>query len=293
MSKGNRITTFIKEHKTMFIVISVVMLLLEIEIFAVAVSKSGRKSSLQILNTQGNVIFETDGDHLSHFDKYYFEKTFGPLDRYETRLVTRDHPFPFRAWFVAAVGIPVGVVLLLAFVIKAVVALFQGEEKSGGEPAAPVDESVYETRLEKIMARIARFNIFTIGFLIFAAIFLYWVVPNVVTYLGKVGIETLTRYKWVFAAVAGVLCALVAWIIYLRYLLARKSIESQTELKKLRLQIEAGLVEPSPLQIDYDQIPAEEKAEQPKAGSSADTPPEANGGPAAGDVRPDAHGTAQ
>ncbi len=292
MSKGNRITTFIKEHKTMFIVISVVMLLLEIEIFAVAVSKSGRKSTLQILNTQGNVIFETDGDHLSHFDKYYFEKTFGPLDRYETRLVTRDHPFPFRAWFVAAVGIPVGVVLLLAFVIKAVVALFQGEEKSGGE-TSPVDESVYETRLEKIMARIARFNIFTIGFLIFAAIFLYWVVPNVVTYLGKVGMETLTRYKWVFAAVAGVLCALVAWIIYLRYLLAKKSIESQAELKKLRLQIEAGLVEPSPLQIDYDRIPAEEKPAQAGESAPADPQPESPGDPAAGDVRTDAPGTAQ
>jgi len=74
MSKGNRITAFIKEHKTMFIVISVVMLLLEIEIFAVAAMKSGRKSTLQVLNTQGNVIFETEGDHLSHFNKYYFEK---------------------------------------------------------------------------------------------------------------------------------------------------------------------------------------------------------------------------
>ena len=292
MSKGNRVTAFIREHKTMFIVISVVMLLLEIEIFAVAVTKSGRKSTLQILNAQGNVVFETDGDHLSHFDKYYFEKTFGPLDRYETRLVTRDHPFPFRAWFVAAVGIPVGVVLLLSFVIKAVVALFQGEEKSGGEPS-PVDESVYETRIEKIMARIARFNIFTIGFLIFAAIFLYWVVPNVVTYLGKVGIETLTRYKWIFAAVAATLCALVAWIIYLRYLLAKKSIESQTELKKLRLQIEAGLVEPSPLQIDYDQLPAEEKPPQPAEGPPADVRQENAGDTAAADVRPDVPGAAQ
>lgn len=240
----------------MFIVISVVMLLLEIEIFAVAVMKSGRKSTLQVLNTQGNVIFETEGDHLSHFNKYYFEKTFGPLDQYQTKLASQDKPFPFRAWFVAAVGIPVGVVLLLAFVIKAVVTLFQGEEKSGGE--MPVDETAYETRFEKVMARIGRFNIFTIGFLIIAAVFLYWVVPNLVAYVGKVGIETLTRYKWVFAAVAATLCVMVTWIIYLRYLLAKKSIESQTELKKYRLQIEAGLVEPAPLQIDYDQPPTEE-----------------------------------
>jgi len=292
MSKGNRVTAFIKEHKTMFIVISVVMLLLEIEIFAVAVMKSGHKSTLQVLNAQGNVIFETDGDHLSHFDKYYFEKTFGPLDRYETKLVTRDHPFPFRAWFVAAVGIPVGVVLLLAFVIKAVVALFQGEGKSGGE-SPPVDEAVYETRFEKIMARIGRFNIFTIGFLIFAGIFLYWVVPNVVTYLGKVGIETLTRYKWLFAAVAGTLCALVAWVIYLRYLLARKSIESQTELKKLRLQIEAGLVEPAPLQIDYDQLPAEEKTPPENGAPSPDNRQREAAGRPASEIRPDPSSTAQ
>lgn len=277
MSKGNRITAFIREHKTVFIVISVVILLLEIEIFAVAVMKSGRKSTLQVLNTQGNVVFETEGNHLSHFNKDHFEKTFGPLDQYQTKLVTQTKPFPFRAWFVAAVGIPVGAVLLLAFVIKAVVSLFQGEEKSAGD--APIDEAAYETRFEKVMARIGRFNIFTIGFLIFAAMFLYWVVPNLVTYAGKVGIETFARYKWIFAALALALCAMVVWIIYLRYLLAKKSIESQTELKKFRLQIEAGLVEPLPLQIDYEQA-SEKKGTSPDEGQlSADSPQGTNSQP--------------
>jgi hypothetical protein len=28
----------------------------------------------------------------------------------------------------------------------------------------------------------------------------YWILPNLITYLGKVGVETLVRFKWVFIA---------------------------------------------------------------------------------------------
>ena len=74
------------------------------------------------------LIHVTDGDNLSTFNKYYFEKTFGPIDQYRVNLVTQERPFPFRAWFTAALGIPVGAVLLFGFIIRAYLTIVHGEK---------------------------------------------------------------------------------------------------------------------------------------------------------------------
>ncbi len=241
--------SIIREHKTLFIIIAVVLFLMELQIFAVAAMKSGRKSLMQILDESGNVIHETDGRNLSDFNKYYFEKTFGPLEQYKVRLETRESPFPFRAWFVAAVGIPVGIVLLFSFVVKAYISLFYGNEtdpdSSGAHPQSG------ETRLEIILSRISRFNIFTIGFLVFLAVFSYWVIPNLITFLGKTGIETLSQYKLFFISTALIFLGIVVWVIYLRYRLAVKSIESRTEIEKQRLQLEISERISTRAQIEY------------------------------------------
>ena len=134
MTEKSNFTALIRENKTLFIIITVGLFLVELEIFAIAAIKSGRKSRLQVSDTTGTVIYETDGDRLSDFNKYYFEKTFGPFENYKVQLVSKDVPFPFRAWFVAAVGIPVGTVLLFGFVFKAYVTLIQGEKSSRAAP---------------------------------------------------------------------------------------------------------------------------------------------------------------
>lgn len=225
-----------RENKTIFIIISVVLFLVELEIFALAAMKSGRKSWLQVMDSNGNVIHETDGKNLSEFNRYYFEKTFGPFEQYNVKLVTQNIPFPFRAWFAAAIGIPVGAFLLFAFFVRAYHALFGGEEKKRDE--TDLKQKEYEYRFEKVIAAISRFNIFIIGFLTFFAVFLYWVIPNLIVYIGRTGVETIERYKWIFLAVGIVFLGLVIWIIYLRYLLAKKTIDRQAEIDKYRLQLE-------------------------------------------------------
>ena len=236
MSKQRSLASLIREHKTPFMLILVGLFLIELEIFALAALKSGRQSWLQVIDSRGHVIYETDGQNLSDFNKYYFEKTFGPFENYEVKLRTEERPFPFRAWFVAAVGIPVGLILLFGFLIKAYAALFL-EEQSGPLSGEREDRSS-EGRLEQILNRIGRFNIFTIGFLIFLAVFAYWVVPNTIAHVGRIGIETLTRYRWLVLAICAVFLALAVWIIYLRYLLAKKSIEARAEVDKYRLALE-------------------------------------------------------
>ena len=247
--KTSHISHLIKENKTLFIIIIVGLFLLELEIFALAAMKSGRQSWLQVIDGNGTVIYETSGKNLSEFNKYYFEKTFGPFENYDVRLVTRDRPFPFRAWFVAAIGIPVGAMLLFGFVVKAYVAIFHGSElqkderRSGREPGS-------ESRLESILYRISRMNIFIIGFLIFVGVISYWIIPNMITYIGRTGIETVIRFKWVFITLGAVVVGIGLWIIYLRYLLAKKSIESRTEIEKHRLALEYQAHGQKPLRLD-------------------------------------------
>lgn len=227
----------IREHKTLFVVIGVCLFLIELEIFALAAMKSGRKAVIQVLDPGGTVIYETDGSNLSQFEKYYFEQNFGPLDRYDLRFVRYDVPFPFRAWFVAAIGIPVGAMLLFAFLVKAYLAIFHGETLAPAD-TKPVSQRAEHSRLERLLLRISRFNIFTIGFIILTGITAYWVVPNFVAYLSRIGIETLTRYKWVFLMLGVVFLGLTIWIIYLRFLLAKKSLETQADLERYRLELE-------------------------------------------------------
>ena len=250
MSQRKNVTSFMRENKTLFIIISVVLFLVELEIFALAAMKSGRKSWLQVMDANGNVIHETDGNNLSEFNKYYFEKTFGPFEQYKVKLITKDRPFPFRAWFASAVGIPVAAFLLFAFFVRAYQSLFFKEEKIIDETDSTKKE--YEYRFEKIIAAISRFNIFIIGFLIFLAVFSYWVIPNLIVYIGRTGSETIMRYKWIFLAVGLVFLSLFIWIIYLRYLLAKKTIDRQAEIDKYRLRLEYNNIDNRPPQLTYE-----------------------------------------
>jgi len=250
MSKGKNWQTIWQAHRTLLILLAVGLFLVELEIFALAAVKSGRKSRLQVMDLRGNVIHETDGNHLSDFNKHYFEKTFGPFNQYHVKLVTTEHPFPFRAWFAAAVGIPVGIILLFAFALKSYLALFHPQEVP--RDAADEARSRYGGRLEKVLFLMGRFNIFAIGCVVFAAAFAYWVIPNGIAYLGRTGFELLARHKEVVLAAAGSALGLIVWIIYLRYRLAQKAIDSRMEIDKHRLELEYKYGRTTPLQLEYD-----------------------------------------
>jgi hypothetical protein len=237
----------LREHKTLLIVMVIGVILLEVEIFAFAAMKAGRKSVLEIRDQRGSLIHVTDGNNLSTFNKYYFEQTFGPIDRYRTRLVLRENPFPFRAWFAAAVGIPVGAVLLFGFIIRAYLAIVYGDNLTREVRLSGPDSSASQTRLQKMVSRANRINIFVIGVVVFLMAAGYWIIPNMVSYLGKAGLDTAIRYKWIFLPMAVILIVIVVWIIYLRYLLAKQAIQSQAEVSKYQLALTMQKTDPRPV----------------------------------------------
>jgi len=238
MPETSNMLQVIRENKTVFILIAVGLFLIELEIFAIAAMRSGREARLQVLNDRGDLIYEADGTQLTDFNKYYFEKTFGPLENHQTRLVTSVEPFPFRAWFAAAVGVPVGAILLFGFAVRAYMALVYPEaaKRDAGDPANGSDES--ETRFERVIRKVSQFNIFVIGALTFLTAVTIWMLPNMLQQIGTAGVTAIIKYKWVVLGVVSVFLALIVWVIYLRYLLARKTIESQVEVDKYRLQLE-------------------------------------------------------
>lgn len=226
----------IQNHRTVFIAIGVFLILLELAIFAVAAIRSGEQYKLQFVDKNGNMVYETDGRNLTDFNVYHFEKAHGPVEEYRRRLVKRDVPFPFRAWFVAALGIPLGLILGFVLILRMYTAIFYGEDviREGSQAA----EKGKESRVERIIGGVGKFNIFVIGAGIFLAVISYWILPNLVIYLGEVSIETLIRFKWVFLFIGVAVFAVVVLIIYLKYLLAKKSMENQVEVDKYRMQLD-------------------------------------------------------
>jgi len=227
-----------RQNKALTVIIAVGIFLIELEIFALAAIKSGRESFLEIRDADGTLIHLAESGRLSSFEKSKFEETFGPLDQYQVELVTHEKPFPFRAWLTAAIGFPIGALLLFGFCMRAYSALFGGAGPMEAAARTETGEPPPLTRLEEIVASVSRFNIFIIGALVFLAVLAYWVLPNVIIYVSRNSLESIVRYRWVFIPIAAAFFILVAWIIYLRYLLASKAIESQTELQKYRIALE-------------------------------------------------------
>jgi hypothetical protein len=92
--------------------------------------------------------------------------------------------------------------------------------------------------MDAVLQKMGRLNILTIGFILFLVVIGYWIIPNLIGQLARVGVETIGTYKWFFLGGAGVLMGFFIWIVYLRYLLAKKQVENQAVLDKFRLQLE-------------------------------------------------------
>ena len=92
--------------------------------------------------------------------------------------------------------------------------------------------------MDRIITRISRLNIFVIGaFVLLFALGLF-AVPQLLSEFGRYAVPVISKYRWVVLAIIAVFLGLMIWIIFLRYLLARKAIETQAEMEKYRLQLE-------------------------------------------------------
>jgi len=248
--------SLLKEYRVLVGIIITGLFLIEFQIFSFAAINSGKQPRLKVINKSGRVVYEIKGSTLANFNKTRFEKAFGPFENYQVKLTQRYIPFPFRAWFSAAIGVPVGLVLLLAFVLKAVMVFIYGGEEditdNGQSGNKHERKSIHDHErnktaagVESLLLSISRFNIPIIGFLVICMVFLLWMIPNTLSFLAETSMNTILKFKWVFLGGFIAVFILFAWFMYMKYKLAKKMIDAETEIKKFELQLEYSRINDS------------------------------------------------
>ncbi len=224
-----------KRYQKVVLVASVlIFLVLELLIFMTAASYSGQKSRVIITNNQGEEIFWTNGSVLTAYEKMQFESNYGPLTSYQMRVQHDFVPFPFRAWLSSAVGIPIGLILLVSFLVRVYLSLLYGDEKERSEEQ---EESPAEKSHAWAMFQVFhRISVFHIGVIIVIAVLLFWIVPNFLQDFARTSVSIVREYKWFFLGTSVFLATLITWIIYLRYRLSRQMLENQFNLEKYRVE---------------------------------------------------------
>jgi len=209
-------------------------LVLELLIYLASASQAGQKSRIVITDTNGAKVYETQGSSLTSYEKLYFENTFGPLANHRIHLETEAKDFPFRAWLSAAVGIPIGLALLVSFLVRVYLLLLYGDEKEKKEGS--VEDLPKRNRLGSLFNSFDHISVFHIGFFIIVGVLLFWIVPNFLQDFATVLMTAMREYKMFFLGSAIFLALLITWIIYLRYKLSRQMLENQLDLEKFRVE---------------------------------------------------------
>ncbi len=228
--EGNR------HQKVILTVSAIAILVLELIIYMTFASQAGHKSYVIVSDREGNVVYETQGSAITSYEKLVFENTFGPIQNYRIQVRSESNAFPFRAWLTAAVGIPIGLILLMAFLVKAFLSLVYGEEKektADGDAPSPLG---MKSTFGSVFSLIGRISIFHVGFLIVIGVLLFWIVPNFLGDFARGALSLIKEFKWVFTGLGIFLAFLVVWVIYLRYKLSRRMLDNQLDLEKYRVE---------------------------------------------------------
>jgi len=135
------------------------------------------------------------------------------------------------------IGIPVGLILLLSFLVRVYMALMYGEDES----ASPLSDSQNQTGLagfsfSLFFHSLQRFSIFSLGFIIVLGVLILWLVPSLLGDAFRISIDVIREFKWFFLGASVVLAGIVVWIIHLRYRLSRLHLENQLALEKYRIE---------------------------------------------------------
>jgi len=153
-----------------------------------------------------------------------------------TYLIVRDEekviPFPWKAWVLTSVGIPIGLAFLVLLLTRAYLQVVEPDGNEAVEPSGKFASGVN---------KLSQINIIWFMLIAVVAIFLLWYVPEIVKYTGDVAITWLTMHWWVPTTVFFVVVGIILMVIYLQYRLKSKAMDTEMEIAKLKfLQFEGS-----------------------------------------------------
>jgi hypothetical protein len=211
------------------------LLMLELVIFLWAAFHSGVKSTVAVYDANNNKIYQTEGAVMTTYERRIFESSYGPLSNYQIKVESRSVPFPFRAWLAVAVGAPIGVVLLLNYLVRAYLTFLGGEEPEKSSESETQNGPLGGQGLHPRFA-LRRLSVFSLGMLVVVCLSLIWLVPDFMAAVARVILAFVLQFKWFFLGLTVFAASLVVWIIYLRYKIQGKMMEHQVDLEKFRVE---------------------------------------------------------
>jgi hypothetical protein len=234
----------------------IVFFAIELLIFIAASASSGDRSFVEVKNKTGQVVYRTSGNTVGHIQRDYFERHHGSLENYDIEVTTLHKPFPVREWVVASIGIPVGLILLVSFLIKVYLSLIYGEET-----AAEANSTLFDGRKQSLLSwsqLMSSVSVYTVGALILFLVLLLWLVPNFFWNLVSFSMTGVQEHRGIFLGLLIGLALFISWIAFLRYKLSKKMMENQLSLEKYRIdkqfQLEQQIHEQLPPQQDKKQL---------------------------------------
>ncbi|MDD9305171.1 MAG: hypothetical protein HUK40_23700 [Desulfobacter sp.] len=196
-----KLRELVENHVPGLFVIIVVFAIIEFGILLACVAYSANQDMVKIYGKNNEPLYENvyNLSHINEFKKLYGIDNFQESGFVLTRM-TIENKFPTRAWIALSVCVPLVLILFVVFIVKVFEDMFHSQKENTRKKDDP-DPEFEETRFEKLFSTLGRLNIYALGTTVILTAFLFWMVPDLLVYLGKVSYETISELKWVILGI--------------------------------------------------------------------------------------------
>jgi hypothetical protein len=237
------------KYPKLVLAVSVILLLvLELSIYLAVSSQSGMRSRVVIADVNGSKVYESTGTALTAYEKMVFESNFGPLRNFNMHVESETVPFQYRTWILLSIGIPLGLILLIFFLVRVWLILLNGDEKE--TPANPSATSG-KAGVGSLLSASRHISVLHVGFVIVLVVLSLWLIPS---FLGDVigtCFVALREYQTFFLGFSVFAGGLLAWVVYLRYKLSKQMLNNQMEIEKYRIHTNLLAQNPDFRQLEH------------------------------------------
>lgn len=240
-----KLRELVENHVPGLFLIMSIFALIEFGILMVCMVYSSNQDMVKIYNPNKDLVYE-DAYNLSYITE--FKKIYGIENfKEEGFVVTRlgiENKFPTRAWIALSVCVPLVLILFVVFIVKVFADVFHSKKENETENKKNGQASDFEeTKFEKLFSTLGRLNIYSLGSTVILIAFLYWMVPDLLVYLGKISYQTISELKWIILGLVLFGGAYMIIKAFLSYKTKNEIIKQQADIQKNRdrLVIEAKL----------------------------------------------------
>ncbi len=210
--------------------------MIEFGILMVCILLSGNHDVVRVYNNANALVYEDNynTNALNEFKIVSGIKNFKEEGYVVTRAVIKEK-FPTRSWIALSVCVPIVLILFVTFIVKVFDDVFRTrKKKQPSTEASQLTSDFSETRFEKLFSTLSRLNIYALGATVVLAGFLYWMVPDLLLYLGKTSYQTISELKWIFLCVVIFISIYFIIRVFLSYKIKTEIIRQQSEIQKNR-----------------------------------------------------------